>query len=323
MSIKDISKLILESKKIGITYHVSPDGDAVGSALALLNALRYMGKNAYIISKDTIGANLKYLKLSEEITGEVSTPTDDTDLVMVLDCGNYERISADLDNFKNVIVNMDHHISNDKYGNVNYVDAKAAATAEIVYELLSELNINLKDGSEETLDIGTCIYTSLVTDTGGFRHSNVTARTHKIASVLKEIGVENSTIYQNLFDNKDFSKIKLIGEVLRNMELVLEGKVTIIKITKEMVDKLGVSMDDTSDLISYGLQIKGAEVAFLIKETDTGCKASLRSKSVVDVRSIAETFGGGGHVRAAGITLKGYTIEEGYEAVINEIEKVI
>ena len=320
-TLENIASLIYKASKIGITYHVSPDGDAVGSALALLNALKLIKKDAYLISKDIISENLQFLKGSNEATGNLIFPIDCTDIVIVLDCGNYDRISADLSGYKGTIINIDHHISNDKYGDLNYVDINAAATAEIVYELLECLGLDLNEKSTEKLEIGTCLYTSLVTDTGGFRHSNVTSRTHKIASKLKDIGVNNTFIYQSLFDNNTFEKIRLTGRAINDMELLFDKKVSLIKIPKSYADDLGIEIGDTSDIISFGLQIKGVEIAVLIKETDIGVKASLRSKNDFDVRKIAEALGGGGHVKAAGIALKGLTLDEAKDKILDEIEK--
>ena len=321
MTLSQIAKFILESKKIGITYHVSPDGDAVGSVLALFNALKSLNKDCYIISKDTLSENLKFLKGSDEITGEITEPVDETDIVVVLDCGNLERVSANLKEFTGTIVNIDHHLSNDKYGDINYIDSNAAATAEIVFELLNLMGISLEKEDSVIKDIGTCMYTSIVTDTGAYRHSNVTERTHKISAVLKKIGVDNTFIYQSLFDNKDFSRIKLIGKALSSMQLILNGKVALLEIDKNFTADLGIDVGDTSDIISYGLQIKGVEVTLLLKEVEDGVKASLRAKSYVDVRKIAEVFGGGGHIRASGIKIKNMSMEEAKYEILNEIQK--
>ena len=321
MTLSQIAKFILESKKIGITYHVSPDGDAVGSVLALFNALKSLNKDCYILSKDTLSDNLKFLKGSDEVTGEITEPHDETDIVVVLDCGNLERVSANFKKFTGTIVNIDHHLSNDKYGDINYIDSNAAATAEIVFELLNLMGINFDEANSVIKDIGTCMYTSIVTDTGGYRHSNVTERTHKISATLKKIGVDNTFIYQSLFDNKDFSRIKLIGKALSNMQLILNGKVALLELDKAFTEDLGIDIGDTSDIISYGLQIKGVEVTLLLKEVEDGVKASLRAKSYVDVRKIAEVFGGGGHIRASGIKIKNMSMEEAKYEILNEIQK--
>ena len=321
MTLSQIAKFILESKKIGITYHVSPDGDAVGSVLALFNALKSLNKDCYIISKDTLSENLKFLKGSDEITGEITEPVDETDVVVVLDCGNLERVSANLKEFTGTIINIDHHLSNDKYGDINYIDSNAAATAEIVFELLNLMGISFEKEDSVIKDIGTCMYTSIVTDTGAYRHSNVKERTHRISAVLKKIGVDNTFIYQSLFDNKDFSRIKLIGKALSSMQLILNGKVALLEIDKNFTADLGIDIGDTSDIISYGLQIKGVEVTLLLKEVEDGVKASLRAKSYVDVRKIAEVFGGGGHIRASGIKIKNMSMEEAKYEILNEIQK--
>lgn len=321
MTLSQIAKFILESKKIGITYHVSPDGDAVGSVLALFNALKSLNKDCYIISKDTLSENLKFLKGSDEITGEITESVDETDVVVVLDCGNLERVSANLKEFTGTIINIDHHLSNDKYGDINYIDSNAAATAEIVFELLNLMGISFEKEDSVIKDIGTCMYTSIVTDTGAYRHSNVTERTHRISAVLKKIGVDNTFIYQSLFDNKDFSRIKLIGKALSSMQLILNGKVALLEIDKNFTADLGIDIGDTSDIISYGLQIKGVEVTLLLKEVEDGVKASLRAKSYVDVRKIAEVFGGGGHIRASGIKIKNMSMEEAKYEILNEIQK--
>lgn len=323
MSLRDISIQINNAEKIGITYHVSPDGDAVGSALALLNGLRALGKDAYLISKDIISDSLQYLKSANEGDGETIVATKDTDMVVVLDCGSYDRISADLKKFRGELVNVDHHITNDHYGDINYVDSKAAATAEIVFELLGFLGIDFNEKTETTLEVGTCLYTSIVTDTGAFRHSNVTSRTHTIAAKLKGIGVNNTFIYTSLFDNKSFNKIKLIGKALTDMELLLDNKVAIMQITESLVKELDLLNHDTSDIISFGLQIKGVEIAVLIKEAEDGAKASLRSKNNFDVRKVAESLGGGGHIKAAGVKIKDVTIEQAREQIIEAIESAM
>ncbi|MBW6409731.1 DHH family phosphoesterase [Clostridium weizhouense] len=309
MSIKNIKEEILKSKKIGLSFHTSPDGDAIGSVLSLLKALRRIGKEAYIISRDVIPDNLSFLSLSEEIDGNTLEPDSNTDLVIVMDCGNVERISANLDKYSGKIINIDHHLSNEEYGFINYVDPTAAATAEISYLLIKELGIDFNKKTPLEIDIAKAIYTSLITDTGSFRHSNVTKRTHIIASELIELGIDNSKIHSNLFDNRDFNKIKLMGYVLSNLELALENKVAVMQIPKNILEEFDLVNSDTSDIISIGLGIKGVEVALLLKDSEKGIKISLRSKSDVDVRKVAECYGGGGHTKAAGALQKDVDLE--------------
>ncbi|MDR3594191.1 bifunctional oligoribonuclease/PAP phosphatase NrnA [Clostridium sp.] len=325
-SLKSIKEEILKSKRIGLSYHMSPDGDAIGSTLALLNALRCLGKDAYVVSRDVISDNLSYLSLANEIDGNTVKPKAGTDLVIVLDCGNVERISADLTSYSGKKINIDHHISNENYGFINYVDVTAAATCEIVYLLINELGLNFEnkiDEHDSKLAIGRAIYTGIVTDTGSFRHSNVTRRTHNIAAELIEFGIDSSKIHSSLFDNKPFEKIKLMGYVLSNIELVLNNKVAVLQIQKKMLEEFNLLNTDTSDVISVGLGIKGVEVCLLLKEVDDGVKASLRSKNDVDVRKVAEVYGGGGHIKAAGVMQKNVGVIEAKENLLKILKQEI
>lgn len=312
---KDIKDIVDSSNKIAITYHVSPDGDAIGSALALLIGIRNYGKEAYVISKDIIGDNLGFLPYSEEITGEVVKPTEGTDCVIVVDCGNYERISADLNDFKGNILNIDHHLSNDKYGKVNLVNPKAAATAEIIYKFLLNLNVEINN------DIAKCIYTGVMTDTGSYRYSNTTNITHYIVGDLIENGLDHEEIHKKVFDNKSYERVKLMGLVISDMKLICNSKIALMRVTKEMLEKSKVDAKDSSDIISIGNQIKGIEGSVLLKESDIGIKVSLRSKNDLDVRKIAENLGGGGHTKASGALIKDKTIKEAEEIIIKLLEK--
>ncbi|WP_160675588.1 bifunctional oligoribonuclease/PAP phosphatase NrnA [Clostridium sp. C8-1-8] len=317
MTLHEIANKILQMNKIGITFHVSPDGDAAGSVLSLCQALRKIGKEAYMISKDAISYNLSFLPFSNMLNGECVKPKDGTDCVIILDCGNKERISAELDNFEGTVINIDHHMSNDLYGDFNYLDVNAAATAEIIYELINLLKAPIDS------DIARCLYTSLVTDTGSFRHSNATTTTHIIASELLKFNISHSDIHSNIFDNKPYEKLKLTGYVLSNTELMFNGKLAVMEISKEILEKLNMILDDSSDIISQGLQIRGVEGSVLFREVDGGVKVSLRSKKYLNVNKVASVFGGGGHVRASGITMKDISLEEAKKLVLNQIKEEI
>lgn len=304
MIMNNIFKLIKDSKKIAITFHTSPDGDSLGSATALLQGLRALNKNCYILSKEPIPEVFRYLPCSSEITGEKFKVEEDTELVVVLDCGDFKRINADIDreNRSYTLVNIDHHLSNELYGDYNFVDTNSSAVGEIIYQMLQLLGLKL------TKEIGTSLYTSLLTDTGSFRHSNTTSVTHTIAGDIINTGVDFSEIHRIIFDNKDFNRVKLFGKVIDSMTLELHGKAIFMVITKKMIEDLGLESSDTSDVISYGTMVKGPEVVVLIKESEECVKVSLRSKNKIDVRSIAEKFDGGGHIRAAGFALNGDVI---------------
>ncbi|MGL5574038.1 MAG: DHH family phosphoesterase [Sarcina sp.] len=315
MSIREVIDYIDSVSKIAITFHVSPDGDATGSVLSLLQGLRKYGKEAYIISKDRPADNLGFLPYVEEITGVDTLPTEGTECVIVLDCGNVERIAGDIENFAGRILNIDHHLSNDMYGFINYVDTTASSTSEIIYELLTEMGVKIDENISKTL------YTGIVTDTGSFRFSNATEKTHKIAGALVGKDIKHDAIHRDLFDNKSFGKLKLIGKVLDDMELVCSGKLVVMKITKDMLSLIDTDKEDTGDLVSFGNKVSGAEGCVLLKEADDAVKISFRSKDKLDVRKIAEMFGGGGHTKAAGAKISGVTIEEAKKMVIEKLEK--
>ncbi|MBU3189260.1 bifunctional oligoribonuclease/PAP phosphatase NrnA [Clostridium bowmanii] len=296
MKINDIVNRIKLFKKIAITFHTSPDGDSIGSALALLIGLRKLNKDVHIVSKEVIPQTFQFLPYSNEINGETIEPSVDTECVIVLDCGDFKRINSNLcmQNRKFELINMDHHLSNDLYGDLNFVDTSASAASEIVFEVLRLLNVELDK------EIAACLYTSLLTDTGSFRHSSTTAVTHAIAGELISTGIDFSNIHRLIFENKKFEKIKFYGEVIGNMTSELNSKVCIMYISKNMLEKYSFASSDTSDVITFGASIDTVEVTILIKEAENGVRVSLRSKSLVDVSKIAETFNGGGHIRAAG-----------------------
>ena len=301
MIINEIIQRIKLFKKIAITFHSSPDGDSLGSALALLIGLRKLKKEVYIISKEVIPLTFQFLPCSNEINGKTIEPLKDTECVIVLDCGDFKRINGNLlmKNKKFELINIDHHLSNDLYGDLNFVDTSASSVGEIVYGVLKHLHVEIDK------EISTCLYTSLLTDTGSFRHSNTTALTHKIAGELINTGIEFSNIHRLIFDNKKFEIIKFYGEVINNMTTELNGKVCIMNISKKMLDKYELVSSDTSDVITFGDSIDTVEVTILIKEAENGVKVSLRSKSLVDVSKIAEGFDGGGHIRASGFFTEG------------------
>lgn len=312
-------KLIKESKKIAILSHIMPDGDNIGSCLALYNALIKLGKNVVLIQDDDIPEMYRFLKNSDRFVKPGENYS--IDLVIVLDCGDIGRLGKSARYLENKdIINIDHHISNTEFGHHNIVDTSASATAELVYELINKLEIVLDK------DICECIYTGIVTDTGQFQYSNTTSVTHKIAADLISNGVEPSKVYKAVYQNNSISKIKLIGKALSLMEFYYDNRIASIMLNKEVFESVGAKDEDTDGLINFARDIKGVEVALLFKETYDGkIKIGFRSKDFIDVNQIAQKFGGGGHIRAAGATVAGEikSIKEKIvEAVINAFSVV-
>lgn len=319
MIVNDIIDKIKSSKKIAITFHVSPDGDSIGASLGFLYGLRSINKDASILCKEKLPDVFSFLPNASEITGENAAISQDTDLLITLDCGDIERLNYEKDNdqFENrsyFVINIDHHLTNKLFGNINYVDTKASSVGEIIYHLLKEMNIDINQ------EIAACLYTSILTDTGSFRHSNTTINTHSIAGALISTGIDFSEIHRKIFDNKKFEALKLQALVLNDMYLTCNKKLCVMKVTKAMINESKADEADTGDLVSLGLKVDTAEVCVILKEKDDVVKLSLRSKSDADVRKIAEKFNGGGHTKAAGLAMK-KSIEEAEKIIVSEIEK--
>lgn len=317
MIMNDILDCIKKSREIAISFHISPDGDSLGSALALCQGFRKMGKKAYVMSKELPPYNLMFLPGSESIDGRTVSVLPSTDIVMILDCGDVKRINADINisDRKYTLVNMDHHLSNEMYGDLNYVDTNASAVAEIAYQMLNLLGVKIDK------DIATCLYTSIISDTGSFKYSNTTSVTHGIAGHLINAGIDFSEIHRKVFDDKPFERFKFIGRCIDRMELI-DDRISVFTITNEDFKRAGIETGmNTSDIIALGLEIDTAEVSVLLKEGDGLVKISLRSRARVDVRRIAEKFGGGGHTKASGFVLENVSMDEAKQITINEIEK--
>lgn len=294
IKINDIKSLIENSKNIGLSYHVSPDGDAVGSLLSLYFALKKLGKNVTIFSKDNLtnSINLKFLPSINEIDGTNYFVSSDIDLLIILDCGNVERVSCEVDFDKITTLGIDHHISNDMYCNYNFVQGHASSTGEIVFDIIKNLGIEIDQ------NIAKCIYTSIMTDTGGLRFESTSQKTFNIVGELVSTKFDFWNIYEQLFLHKTLSKVKLLGLVYDELKLV-DNQICVIHVTNDMLNKSNSTDEQTNDIVSCGLTIDGVRVSILIKDFNGKHKVSLRSKDCINVCEIAKKFGGGGHIKAS------------------------
>lgn len=316
MIMNNVVSTMLKSKKIGVSFHASPDGDSIGSSLALLQALFKLNKDVYILCDDKVPEVYSFLPFNKSINNASDIVKEGTDCIVVLDCGSYDRISVNLNSFKKnfTLINIDHHLTNQNYGDINLIDTHASAVGEIVYNVIKELDVTIDE------NIGLCLYTSIVTDTGGFKYSNTTPDTHNIIGELIKTGINFSEVHRLIFENKRYERIKLYGSVINSMYVTNNNKVCVMKLTNEMLINFGNKTSDTSDIVSIGMEIDTVEVAILLKEVSEGIKISLRSKSIVDVRKIAELFGGGGHTRAAGLSID-KSLNEAEKIILNAVEK--
>lgn len=276
--------------------HISPDGDCLGSQIGLALALQKMEKRVAMVNADFVPETYKFLPSSakimavEEVNFHFST-------AIVLDCSDLKRLgsAAQLLDKCAKVINIDHHITNEYFGHYNYVEKEAAATGEIVYQLLEDLSLAIDE------DIANALYTALVSDTGGFRHSNTSAACLEKAACLTKKGANPHWIAENIYQNFSLNSLKLLGEVFSQIKLSEDGKIAWVTVLLETLQKTGCTSEQTEGIIAYLLGITGVEVALLLKETgEKKIKVSLRARNKVDVSKIAAAFGGGGHIKAAG-----------------------
>lgn len=313
-SFDEIKKVIMSAKKIALSFHVSPDGDAIGSLLALKLALLKLNKEVSVFSKDDLRKNytLEYLTDIYKIDGTNYKVHDDAELLIILDCANMERVSCEWDNKITTMV-IDHHISNEKYCDYNLVNHKASSTGEVVYELIKHLGVSIDT------QIAECIYTSIMTDTGGLRFESSSQKTFNIVGELVATGFNFGSIYEKLFLSKSLSKVKLLGLVYDDLKII-DNFIAVSKITKKMMEQSNAMDEELGDVVSMCLTIKDVEVSILIKDYLDKLKVSLRSKSNINVCEIAQKFGGGGHIKAAAFTTD-LSAEEVEKALLVEIRK--
>lgn len=291
VTLKQAGKLIERANKIVLSSHVNPDGDNVGSTLGLYHALKRTNKDITILLDDDLPDNLGMMKGLDLYQKPQDGQIIECDLLIILDV-DVDRIGKVKDVVKAPILNIDHHISNTKVSDYCYVDADAAATAQIVYSLIKEMNWNI------TPECATCIYTGLCSDTGFFRYSNTTPYTLRAAADLLEAGARPDKISE-VFDARSFSSVKAAGKAIETIELYHDGKIALMVIDKALKQ----SADNTEGFVNFARNIRGVDVAVMIKYADDEVtRVSMRSKSV-NVSKIAQNIGGGGHIRAAGATV--------------------
>ena len=312
MTLDNILDEIKKADTIAILVHENPDGDAVGSALAMKLALKQLNKEADVIIPE-FPKEFEFLPDADKI--KTGTDVVSYDLVLALDCASIKLINNCIDYFENAKtkVAIDHHSSNTMFADYNFVDQEAPACAQLLLVIFGYYNI------EVTKEIGTCILTGIITDTGGFRYEGVTAETFRFVASLCEKGVKVSKVYQRVFASKTRAKFELHKIALDREEFLEDGKIAFTYITKADEEKVGAKNGDYDGIVENGRDVEGVEVSIFLRETDKGIKVSLRSKDYVNVSEAATMFGGGGHVRAAGCNIQG-TIEQAKNQIVNRIK---
>ena len=302
-TVAQVAAAIRTRQRFVITSHARPDGDAIGSALAMAFALRQLGKEARVVFRDEAPPPLQVFPGIADI--DVTASVDDPgDAVIVMESGDLARTGvAGLD--RGFVINIDHHPGNAMYGALNWVDLSAAACSEMVFTLIQALGVPL------TREIATHVYVAILTDTGSFHYSSISPRTFEICRLCMEAGVEPPAVARSIFDSNNLGRLKLFGAVLNQMELDPTGRLATLYVDHALAAGCGGSYEDTDGLINMPLTVKDIQAVVFFKENDgpRDWRISMRSKGTIDINAVAKQFGGGGHKTASGCSATGSIAE--------------
>ena len=315
-AVRQIRDAVFSRSRFLITSHARPDGDSIGSQLAMAFALDALGKSVRIVNADPAPEHYQDFPGMDRIEVASRAEHAGVDAVIVMECSELSRTGvAGLEG--EFLINIDHHAGNHMYGALNWHDETAAACGEMVFDLIRALGVPL------TPEIATHVYLAILTDTGSFHHSHITPRTFDICRQTVEAGVNPAVMARRVFDSNSFGKLKLIGALLDGMELVDDGRLAVLYLDDGMLEATGSTHNDTEGLINLPLTAREIQAVVFFKSTSNGdVRVSMRSKYDVDVRSVANTYGGGGHKNAAGFTVPG-PLAEVRPPIIEQIVRAI
>lgn len=309
--------LIKKADSVVILSHDSEDADAVGSSFAMLHALLGMGKDAQCVFSEIPEERLGFLGDEYTVFDETNIP--EADLCLCLDCGDVKRIGKRQAIFQaaKTTACIDHHHTNVGFCDADYIDSKAPATGEILYELFLKMNVEI------TRDIARFLYAAISSDTGSFKYSNVRPETFIIASELIKKDIDHAEIARKLFETERLCLVKFKGHLMNNLEQYFDGKLNIVCATDSLMREYGIEIKDTGDIVNIPRSIKGCEIAVSIREGKDRVKVSFRSNGKYDVSTLAAKFGGGGHIMAAACAIRRKSVDEIKEEVIKYSEELI
>jgi phosphoesterase RecJ-like protein len=313
--IRSIVEAVRARRRFVLSSHSRPDGDSIGSQLAMAYALRAMGKEVSVVNADPAPPPLMQfpgvpdIRIAPEAQGEF-------DAAIIMECGDLARTGVrGLDRY--FVINIDHHPGNSGYGQLNWFDSTAAACGEMVYSLVRALDVPL------SLDIATHIYLAILTDTGSFHYSSISPRTFDICRRTIDAGVDPVQVARNVYDSNSMGRLKLFGAVLSAMQIDATGRIAIVYLDHEMARQAGGTYEDTEGLINLPLTVKEIQAVVFFKQTEgEEYRVSMRSKGDIDIGAVAKGFGGGGHKNAAGCTVTG-GIDALQKLFIEKIERAI
>jgi phosphoesterase RecJ-like protein len=305
-STEDVVAELRRRSTFVMVSHVKPDGDTLGAGLALGLALRALGKRVHYFQQDPVPRNLRFLPDSERVTRAIPDDLPADALWVFCDMSDTSRAGDFLPAIdRENVLDIDHHLANSRFGALNYVLETECSTGTCVLHLLRAL------GTELTPEIATCLLTTIMTDTGGFMHSNTTADVLRTSAELVDLGADKEDITEKIFANKRFAAVRLLGAALDTARLEEEGKYCWSVVDDAMLAKFGADGEDTEEIVNHLLSVEGVDVAALFKDFEGDVRVSLRSRGRVNVQTVAGRLGGGGHFRASGLTYHGTAAEAG------------
>jgi phosphoesterase RecJ-like protein len=310
-----IAAALAERRTFTLTSHARPDGDAIGSSMALALALEALGKQAAVVLRDRVPTQYRAFPAVDRIVIADTVPGP-ADAAVLLECSDLGRPEvAGLD--QSFVINIDHHLGNAMYGGANWFDESAAACGEMVAQIIDEL------GVAWSRDIAAHLYLALSPDTGGFRYGPISPRTFDVCRRIAETGVQTAQLSRQIFDSFSIGRVKLTGALLTAMELYFDDRLALLRLDDALLAACGASTDDTEGLVNLPLGAEEVVVSVLFKQqTDARFRVSLRSKGAVDVRAVAGLWHGGGHRNAAGCTVES-TYEELKPAMIQAVGRAL
>lgn len=320
----DAAKQFIEQNdRFLVVSHVNPDGDAIGSTCAVGRLLERLNKSFVMMNEDPVPK--KFVDLlwgTERIRrpSEGDIPENERyDCVIAVDCADFRRIGRSSSHFADDVrlLNIDHHPTNDRYGTVSLVQPQAAATCEVLYDLFERFDLSWDE------PLATCVYTGILTDTGGFRYSNTSPKIMHVASELLGFGVDAHIMAEQLLERRTMQHIQLLKRALATLSFTDDHKVSWVAVRAKDIEETAASNDDLAGIVNYPRNIEGVEVGILFKEiAKQEIKVSMRSNGDIDVSAIAQSFNGGGHFRAAGATLE-MPLDEAIALVIDKVSRAI
>jgi phosphoesterase RecJ-like protein len=292
-TIAQVAGAIRARQRFVVVSHARPDGDAIGSQVAMALALRALGKDVRMVAHDPAPQQMQDFPAVSEI--QLLDHLDDLgDAVIFMECGDVRRPGVTgLE--KGFVINIDHHPGNAMYGALNCIDLTAAACGEMVFDLITELGVPV------SVEMATHVYLTILTDTGGFHYSHISPRTFDICRRCVEAGLDPTAVSRAIYDNNNLGRVRIWGAVLNDMRLSADGRVATLRMDRDLAARCGATYDDTEGLINFPLTVKEIDAVVFFKESGPGdWRISMRSKGEVNVNAIAREFGGGGHTNASG-----------------------